>query len=230
MNSLSDKQHQYGIVRINCGRKRGTAFRVSSGMLLTARHVVEEYFLHHVPVLVYYDETPERYDAVSVDATQLMVDVAILLPMSPGQDYSHRDIEEELPLLSIEYKYSKDMHLTIVGYPEELGAGTSQIGIKVKNHSEIKNKPYDILTAREDFFELRMYNGFSGSPVVTEGGYVIGVVSTETYGKLGYCSIQHIEKRLKSLGLKEIDTDWQSNDETQYSRRKSKKQINSEIG
>lgn len=225
MNSLSNKQNQHGIVRVSCGRKRGTAFRVSGGKLLTARHVVEEYFLHRVPVLVYYDDVPERYDAVSVDATKLMVDVAMLTPTVIGQYYSHLDKAEELPLLSIEYKYAQDMHLTIIGYPEELGEGASQIRINVKNHSEIKKRKYDMLTVREDFFDLRMFNGFSGSPVVTEGGYVIGVVSTEIYGKLGYCSIKHIEKRLKEKGIKEIDIDWQSNDDTQYSRKKSKEQI-----
>ena len=229
MSSLSDKQKQYGIVRVSCGRKRGTAFRVCDGKLLTARHVVEEYFLHHVPVLVYFDDVPERYDAFSVDATKLMVDVALLTPTVAEQVYSHRDVAEELPLLSIEYKFAQDMHLAIVGYPEELGEGASQIRIKVKNHSEIKNRKYDMLTVREDFFDLRMYNGFSGSPVVTEGGYVIGVVSTETYGKLGYCSIYHIEKRLKAKGVKEIDRDWQSNDDTHYSRKRSKEQIEESV-
>ena len=145
MSSLSDKQKQYGIIRVSCGRKRGTAFRVSDGTLLTARHIVEEYFLHHMPVLVYYDDIPEQYDAVSVDATELMVDVALLTPTVEGQVYSHIDnLEEELPLLSIDYRYAIDMHLTIVGYPEELGEGASQIEIKVRNHSEIKNKKYDV--------------------------------------------------------------------------------------
>lgn len=229
MSSLSDKQKRYGIVRVSCGRKRGTAFRVRDGKLLTARHVVEEYFLHHVPVLVYYDDVPERYEAISVDAAKLMVDVALLTPTLAGQTYTHIAKQEELLLLSIEYKFAQDMHLAIIGYPEELGEGASQIRIKVKNHSEIKNRKYDILTVREDSFDLRMYNGFSGSPVVTEGGYVIGVVSTETYGKLGYCSIHHIEKKLKAKGVKEIDRDWQSNDDTHYSRKRSKEQIEESV-
>ena len=229
MSSLSDIQKRYGIVRVSCERKRGTAFRVSDGKLLTARHVVEEYFLHHVPVLVYFDDVPERYEAFSVDATKLMVDVVLLTPTVTRQAYSHLAEEEELPLLSIEYKFAQDLHLAIIGYPEELGEGASQISIKVKNHSEIKNRKYDMLTVREDFFDLRMYNGFSGSPVVTEGGYVIGVVSTEAYGKLGYCSIHHIEKQLKAKGVKEIDRDWQSNDDTHYSRKRSKEQIEESV-
>ena len=230
MSSLSDKQKQYGIIRVSCGRKRGTAFRVSDGTLLTARHIVEEYFLHHMPVLVYYDDIPEQYDAVSVDATELMVDVALLTPTVEGQVYSHIDnLEEELPLLSIDYRYAIDMHLTIVGYPEELGEGASQIEIKVRNHSEIKNKKYDVLTVREDFFELRMYIGFSGAPVVTESGNVIGVVSTETYGKLGYCSVNHIYDKLSSRGLKGISTDWETNDETLLSRKYCKENIEETI-
>ena len=144
MSSLSDIQKRYGIVRVSCGRKRGTAFRVSDGKLLTARHVVEEYFLHHVPVLVYFDDVPERYEAFSVDATKLMVDVVLLTPTVTRQAYSHLAEEEELPLLSIEYKFAQDLHLAIIGYPEELGEGASQISIKVKNHSEIKNRKDDM--------------------------------------------------------------------------------------
>ena len=183
MSSFFDLEKQRYIVSVSCGSKRGTAFFVGGGKLLTARHVVEEYLRHGKPVQVFMEDGKKMYKAVSADATNLMVDVAVLEPI----DLKSIRTEYELPLLAIENQHAKDMHLTIIGYPEELGSDSSQIEIKVKNHSEIKNKPYDILTVREDHFELRMYNGFSGAPVITEGGFVVGLVSTETYGKLGYC-------------------------------------------
>lgn len=221
MSSLYELEKQRCIVPVSCGSKRGTAFFVDGGKLLTARHVVEEHLRHRKPVHVYMEDGKKMYKAVSADATNLMVDVAILEPIDPNDTRT----EYELPLLAIENQHAKDMHLTIIGFPEELGSGSSQIEIKVKNHSEIKNKPYDILTVREDHFELRMYNGFSGAPVITEGGFVVGVVSTETYGKLGYCSIFHIQNALRDKGVKGISEDWETNDDTLFSRRKSYEQI-----
>lgn len=221
MSSLYELEKQRYIVPVSCGSKRGTAFFVDGGKLLTARHVVEEHLRHRKPVHVYMEDGKKMYKAVSADATNLMVDVAILEPIDPNDTRT----EYELPLLAIENQHAKDMHLTIIGFPEELGSGSSQIEIKVKNHSEIKNKPYDILTVREDHFELRMYNGFSGAPVITEGGFVVGVVSTETYGKLGYCSISHIQNALRDKGVKGISEDWETNDDTLFSRRKSYEQI-----
>lgn len=221
MSSLYDLEKQRYIVPVSCGSKRGTAFFVGGGKLLTARHVVEGHLRHRKPVEVYMEDGKKMYKAVSADATNLMVDVAVLEPIDPKDIWT----EYELPILAIENQHAKDMHLTIIGFPEELGSGSSQIEIKVKNHSEIKNKPYDILTVREDHFELRMYNGFSGAPVITEGGFVVGVVSTETYGKLGYCSIYHIQNALRDKGIKGISEDWETNDDTLFSRRKSYEQI-----
>ena len=221
MNLLYDIEKQRFIVPVSCGSKRGTAFFVGNGKLLTARHVVEEHLRHSKPIHVYMEDGKKMYKAVSADATNLMVDVAVLEPI----DCKDIRIGYELPLLAIENHHAKEMHLTIIGFPEELGSNSSQIEIKVKNHSEIKNKAYDIVTVREDHFELRMYNGFSGAPVITEGGFVVGVVSTETYGKLGYCSINHIKDVLRAKGINGISEDWESNDDTPFSRRMSHEQI-----
>ena len=221
MSSLSDIQKAYGIVPVSCGKKRGTAFNVGGGKLLTARHVVEEHLLYHTPVFVYLDGQKQSFRAKSIDNTELMVDVALLEPADAYKEHAGCI----LPLLAIESKHAPNMRLTIVGYPEELGAGSSQIEIKVRNHSVISGKRYDMLTIREDNFELRMYSGFSGAPVITEGGYVVGIVSTETYGKLGYCSIHHIQDKLKSSGLKDITNDWEAYDDTPFSKQRCKEMV-----
>jgi len=221
MSSLSNTQKAYGIVPVSCGKKRGTAFNVGDGKLLTARHVVEECLLYHVPVVVYLEGQKQRFRAKSIGNAKLMVDVALL---EPEEVYKERS-GCILPLLAIESKHAENMRLTIVGYPEELGAGSSQIEIKVRNHSVIPDRRYDMLTVREDNFELRMYNGFSGAPVITEGGFVVGIVSTETFGKLGYCSIHHIQDRLKACGLKDVTNDWEANDDTPFSKQKCKENV-----
>ena len=56
-----DKKKGFGIVPVSCGNKRGTAFFVNGGKMLTARHVVEEYFRHRVPVLVYMDDSVYQF-------------------------------------------------------------------------------------------------------------------------------------------------------------------------
>ena len=224
MSLLSEKK-KYGIVPVSCGNKRGTAFFVSGGKLLTARHVVEEFFRHQVPVLVYMDDTVYQFRASNVSNDTLKVDVALLestVAIPDTKDY-------EWPLLAITYEHSQDMHLTIAGYPEELGEGSSQIAIKVCNHSKVDNKLYDILTVREDHFVMKVYCGFSGSPVITESGFVIGVVTTETFGKLGYCSIQHINGLLKSRGIIGVSTDWETNDDTALSKKKCREQVEEAI-
>lgn len=225
MSLPSDIKKRYGIVPVVCGSKRGTAFFVSGGKLLTARHVVEEHFRHRMPVLVYMGEKAVQYRAKNVGNDTMMVDVVLLEPMGTTADTS----SYEWPLLAIDYEHAQNMRLTISGYPEELGAGSSQISIKVKNHSEVKNKAYDVLTVRDDLFEMHVYSGFSGSPVITDGGYVVGVVTTETFGKLGYCSVQHIAKLLRNGGIKEVSTDWETNDETALSKKKSRAQIEEAI-
>ena len=198
---------------------------MSSGKLLTARHVVEEFFRHNLPVLVYMDDTVYQFRAINVSNNTLKVDVALLEPLVAipnTKDY-------EWPLLAISFEHALDMHLTIAGYPEELGAGSSQIAIKVCNQSKVSNKLYDILTVREDHFVMKVYSGFSGSPVITESGFVIGVVTTETFGKLGYCSIHYINELLKSSGIMGVSSDWETNDDTVLSKKKSREQIEEAI-
>ena len=225
MSLLFDRKKRHGIVPVSCGSKRGTAFFVSGDKLLTARHVVEENFRHQVPVQVYMDNAVYQFKAANVSNDTLKVDVSLLEPTGAIPDFK----EYEWPLLAITYEHAQDMHLTIVGYPEELGAGSSQIAIKVCNHSKVANKLYDILTVREDHFVMKVYSGFSGSPVITESGFVIGVVTTETFGKLGYCSIEHIKGLLKGCGITGVSSDWETNDDSVLSKRKSREQVEEAI-
>ncbi|MCR5711056.1 MAG: trypsin-like peptidase domain-containing protein [Prevotella sp.] len=225
MSLHSDKKKKYGIVPVSCGSKRGTAFFVSGGKLLTARHVVEEYFRHQMPVLVYMDDAVFQFKASNVSNDTLKVDVALLEPIVAIPDTK----EYEWPLLAISFEHALDMHLTIAGYPEELGAGSSQITVQVVNHSEVSNKLYDILTVREDYFEMRVYCGFSGSPVISESGFVIGIVTTENFGKLGYCSVIYIKDLLKGCGITDVSTDWETNDDTVLSKKKSREQVEDAI-
>lgn len=221
MSSLSEKQRLYGIVPIRCGCKSGTAFFLKEGKLLTAVHVVVEFFTNRTAVLVSFDgESIIRFRAEYVDKVG-MKDVAILSPLDDISDYYK---ENYLPLLSIPFEHSKEMSLLVIGYPKELGHGTSLIDLKVKAYSRVTGKKYDIVTVREDNFEMRNYGGFSGSPVVNENGYVVGVVSTENYGKLTYCSIENICDKLKKMKVS-VSEDWATFDGTDFSKQKSREQV-----
>ena len=189
MNSLSEKQRLFGIVPVRCGRKRGTAFLIRGGRLLTAVHVVVEYFTDKKPVLVSDAYGVERRFRAEYVDKQGMKDVAVLFPVSDFELYALYAEDKFLPLLSIPFAPSKKMNLTVVGYPGELGNGACLIEMKVRAYSPVVGQKYDVVTIRVGHFELHSYSGFSGSPVVNDKGYVVGIVSTETYGKLTYCSI-----------------------------------------
>lgn len=228
MSSLSEKQRLYGIVPVRCGSKRGTAFLLKDGKLLTAVHVVVEHFAHHSPVLVYYElGNPTRYKAEYVDR-EGMKDVAVLL-QDDLQETAEYAADMYLPLLSIPFEHSKTMNLSVIGYPNEMGHGTSLTEIKVKAYTKIEHQKYDVLTVREGNFALKSYGGFSGSPVVNESGYVVGVVSTENYGKLTYCSIESVKTKLESLGIGNIEDKWEIFDGSKLSLLHCQKKVDEAI-
>ena len=230
--SLSDKQRTKAIVPIRCGSMRGTAFLVGGGKLLTARHVVEEYFVAHKPIVANFEGKDYVFTAKKVGTSRVFIDVVVLtctdmlfVATIPAQTLY-------LKLMSIPYEQSEGMKLSVIGFPSELGNGSCQIETIVSPHSRIEadTLKYDVVTVREGQFGLQNYGGYSGSPVLTNGGYVVGVVSTETYGKLTYCSINRMATRLKKLGVSDLDTPWEVYEDSNLSLQYCSKQIEDAVG
>lgn len=229
MNSLSEKQRLFGIVPVRCGRKRGTAFLIRGGRLLTAVHVVVEYFTDKKPVLVSDAYGVERRFRAEYVDKQGMKDVAVLFPVSDFELYALYAEDKFLPLLSIPFAPSKKMNLTVVGYPGELGNGACLIEMKVRAYSPVVGQKYDVVTIRVGHFELHSYSGFSGSPVVNDKGYVVGIVSTETYGKLTYCSIESVATKLKLDGLAEVEEQWEIYEDSNLSLLHCEEQVDKAV-
>ena len=105
----------------------GTAFFISQTHLLTAGHVLAEYYLDEEATVAVVVE--EEYKVCRVLVHQAIPDVAIL----ECTEYICPN-EYVLPLLASKFKEGID--LLIVGYPRELGNGVDYFGVTVKNSRE----------------------------------------------------------------------------------------------
>ena len=231
--SLSDKQRTLAIVPVRCGSLRGTAFLVGGGRLLTARHVVEEFYNGNKPVVASFKGMDYTFEPEKVGTTQQAIDVVVLKPVPKDAAFAVTQLalNDYLKLMPIPFKHSEGMKLSVIGYPTELGGGSCQIETIVIPHSYVEkaNQKYDVVTVRAGAFKLNNYGGFSGSPVLTKAGYVVGVVSTETYGKLTYCSVERMAARLKKLGVTDVDTSWEVYEDSNLSLQHCEKQVEDAI-
>lgn len=177
------------IVPVVCESRKGTAFFIAPGLLLTARHTV-------------VDSEPDDYSTYIIVGGKKVfcdveyftkdVDVALLLTKEYSQDYDYC-----LPLLAGDMIIQE---LNIIGYPEELGNCIDYFIIKVENWKESVNisRGFDIFVRRLENNVFQSYRGFSGSPVINHNGQVVGVVTDQFTGTLGYLSLKNIGDELKS--------------------------------
>lgn len=206
---------------------RGTAFLVGGGKLLTARHVVDEYYNGNKPVVANFSGKDYSFTPQKVGTDRNLIDVVVL--DCTDMQFAAIELAQKiyLKLMPIPYAPSEDMTLSVIGFPSEIAGGSCQIETVVRPHSPVK-KPtskYDVVTVREGRFELNSYGGFSGSPVLTKAGYVVGVVSTETFGKLTYCSVERMAGKLKKLGVTNIERRWEVYEDSNLSLQYSKEQV-----
>ena len=203
MNLNIDNYGGKGVVPLFCGSYvSGTAFFVSPTHLLTAGHVLAEYYLDKEAMVAVVVE--DDYKVCRVLAHRDIPDVAILECI----DYVCPS-EYVLPLLASEFK--KDIDLLIVGYPRELGNGVDYFGVTVKNsrkNTGLKGG-FDRMVVRTDSFGFNSYEGFSGSPVINDFGMVVGIETDQLYYSLGYLSIEAI----KGLVEKETGISIEENDD-----------------
>lgn len=225
---LSEEQRTKAIVPVRCGSYCGTAFLVEGTNLLTARHVVDEYFNGGKPVLACFEGKDYTFVPKQVQPKGYHANDVVLLTCNDAGFAQIQSVKElYLKLLSIPYDHIEGAKLSVIGFPTELGGGNCQIETCVRPHSHIidNNRKYDVVTVREGAFKLKSFCGYSGSPVLTQKGYVVGVVSTENFGKLTFCSVNRMEKRLKSLGVSQIETKWEAFDDSNVSLQNCENQV-----
>jgi hypothetical protein len=215
MNLNIDNYGGKGVVPVYCGSYvSGTAFFVSPIHLLTAGHVLGEYYLDQDAMVAVIVEGEQKVCQVLMH--QAIPDVAVLECV----DYTCPK-EYVLPLLSCKFKENID--LLIVGYPRELGNGVDYFGVTVKNsrkNADLKGG-FDRIVVRTDSLGFNSYEGFSGSPVINDFGMAVGIETDQLYYSLGYLSIAAI----KTLVEKETGISIEENDDlydnTSYGLRRS---------
>lgn len=215
MNLNIDNYGGKGVVPLFCGSYvSGTAFFVSPTHLLTAGHVLAEYYLDKEATVAVVVE--DDHKICRVLAHQDIPDVAILECV----DYICPN-EYVLPLLSSKFKEGID--LIIVGFPRELGNGVDYFGVTVKNSREKANLKggFDRMVVRTDSFGFNSYEGFSGSPVINDFGMVVGIETDQLYYSLGYLSIAAIKELVEKETCIRIEENDDLYDNTPYGLRRS---------
>lgn len=224
MSYLSGNIAERIVVPVICGTEQGTAFFIGRQQLMTARHVVRDYFASQSAIVPIYLKLPDRY--VLCQAAELGVEDrtedAALLTVDDSEVYQSA---EWLTLLSDEFVGK--LSLRLYGYPNELAMGERLVQLEVRNRLEIDSWVDRTLT-RDDSLALRYYDGMSGSPVVNREGRVIGVATMQNNQVLGYLSVKRLRQMLdaKNVGY---GIDWEGEDDTLLGTGRSRRQCEEAI-
>lgn len=181
MNLSIKKYAGFSVVPITCGGEHGTAFFIDSTHLLTANHVVRSN-IENSRKLIYISIQGIPVKCHRVTKCGEEADIQILQCENFKSEYY-------IPLLESK-KCIDGIPLKIIGYPEELGNGVECLGVEVVNYKQYGDfaRGYDVIVARKDIVMLNSYEGYSGSPVLNEKGYAVGVAIKQMYDSLGYAS------------------------------------------
>lgn len=188
LNLNIDNYGSRSVVPITCNNVQGTGFYIGANCLLTAFHVVSDAKFDGANIIATISGKQCPCSLIEVGD----MDVVILKSLLPIDDATI----EKIPLLDTEFK--KDLNLQIIGFPQEIGNGIDYFGVSVKNVRMLNDhsKGFDTVVQRTDAFGFYSYSGFSGSPVLNEFGYAVGVVTDQLHRSLGYTSIKSIAKEL----------------------------------
>lgn len=195
------------IVPIHCGSKIGTAFFVEPDRLITARHVVSDALRNNTPVKVILKDTILVCNKPEVLGTDSDTSDVTILTVN---NYTHPSV---LQLLSIPPTVKKK--LFVAGYPLEIGNNCDLFDFEIHNCTTVTGNEYDVVASPKELIPFTSYRGFSGSPVITDDGFVVGVITDKISRVVGYASVMQWYKELTSKGLN-IYNNWEDYDNSAY--------------
>lgn len=198
-----DKERYAAIVPVRCGKKHGTAFFVSSNQLLTAWHVVSENVRNNVPVYCFYKEQ-------AIECEVKVVSAECDLVMLTTERYAH---SVWIDLLALPTEVEKPTALA--GYPMEIGLNRDMFDFAIHHAKQVTGREYDVVASPKELIPFRSYKGFSGSPIITDDGLAVGVVTDQLSSVIGYTSIFKTQEELVSEGVPVL-TDWEGYDTSAY--------------
>ena len=198
-----DKEKYAAIVPVRCGKKHGTAFFVSSNQLLTAWHVVSENVRNNVPVHCLYKEQAIE---CKVNAGLAECDIVVLTT----QQYVHA---VWIDLLAMPTEVEKPT--AMAGYPMEIGMNQDLFDFMIHHSRAVTGREYDVVASPKELIPFRSYKGFSGSPIMTDDGFAVGVVTDQLSSVIGYSSIFKAQEQLTRECVPVL-TDWEDYDTSAY--------------
>lgn len=195
------------IVSISCGSRKGTAFFVEPNRLLTARHVVLDALRNNAPVNVACKDAIRVCSKVEAFGTENEKSELTVLTID---NYTHGTT---IPLLALPSKIDKK--LFVAGYPLEIGNNRDLFDFEIHHTHPVTDNEYDMVASLKELIPFTSYRGFSGSPVITDEGFAVGVITDKLARVVGYSSVIHWCAQLESCNLI-VSNNWEDYDDSTY--------------
>ncbi len=188
--------------RINCGGEAGTGFFINGNVIITAKHVIDEFILK------------------SEEGKYITIDNLSNHSEEVNCKYIDHCDDTGIALISVDGAYRHDNYLTLCaseiveeesiksyGYPNSLDGslvGEPLIGKVLRTITDSDETGHDVSISVDNFVP-GTYGGFSGSPVMNQYNDVVSFISVQNARYISAVSIKKVASflRKKSIEVKQ---------------------------
>lgn len=205
-------------IKIECGDQIGTAFFVSENLLLTAYHSIVG-AIYGCDIIMTINNNAYKCE---IYCSKEGVDFALLKCL----DYKHTTFLSLLRMPLV-----KEHPFKFFGYPDSRIGQVNGLFVDFISKDSIDleySNDFDIYGQLDYNLPISIFEGFSGSPVYIDSGYVVGIVTDRLDVGIGFLSIDCIYDELKSKGLA-INDDYKPYISLPYGLKHNQKQLEETI-